>query len=46
MAWCFFGGLVVIILPVLDFKKDMAAASALKAAGNKMAEKAEVGAAQ
>jgi len=28
MAWCFLGGLSVIILPVTDFKKDMAAAAA------------------
>jgi len=31
MAWCFLGGMTVIILPVLDFKKDMEAASAAKA---------------
>jgi hypothetical protein len=28
--WCFFGGMSVIILPILDFKKDLAAAAALK----------------
>merc|ERR1711998_256491 len=28
--WRFFGGMSVIILPILDFKKDLAAAAALK----------------
>jgi hypothetical protein len=31
MAWCFIGGLVVIILPLYDFKKDYDANQALKA---------------
>jgi len=30
MLWCFIGGLVVIFLPILDFRKDLAAAKALK----------------
>lgn len=30
MGWCFIGGMAVIILPVYDFKNDLAAASALK----------------
>jgi hypothetical protein len=30
MLWCFIGGMAVIILPVLDFKKDLEAASASK----------------
>jgi hypothetical protein len=40
MGWCFIGGLAVIILPVYDFKKDMAAAAALKMgkSGEKVAE--------
>jgi hypothetical protein len=29
-AWCFVGGMTVIILPVMDFKKDVEAANALK----------------
>jgi hypothetical protein len=30
MGWCFIGGLTVIILPIVDFKKDVAAAAAMK----------------
>jgi hypothetical protein len=32
MAWCFIGGITVIILPIVDFKKDVAAAAELKKA--------------
>jgi hypothetical protein len=27
MAWCFIGGMTVIILPIVDFKKDVALAA-------------------
>jgi len=30
MTWCFVGGLAVIILPIIDFKNDLAAAKQLK----------------
>jgi Na+/proline symporter len=30
MLWCFIGGMVVIILPILDFKKDLKNANELK----------------
>jgi Na+/proline symporter len=30
MAWCFIGGMTVIILPIIDFKNDVAAAAELR----------------
>jgi len=30
MAWCFIGGMTVIILPIIDFKNDVAAAAKLR----------------
>jgi hypothetical protein len=33
--WCFIGGISVIILPIVDFKNDIAAASAQKQVAGK-----------
>jgi hypothetical protein len=39
MLWCFVGGMIVIILPVIDFKNDLAAAAALNAEAKGMSAK-------
>jgi Na+/proline symporter len=37
-GWCYIGGLVVMILPIVDFKKDLQAATAAKANGTEYKE--------